>query len=175
MRRMVNIIVLKWLPLFCVIKRVNFTVNHHRIVKNGGTVQFKDQTDAITDYNQLQDDHVHGTSKLWKVDGSESSIMSLGFHHFKGCHFVEKIRLHRCKYMENDGLEKLGYLKNSLKELEVTECHNVEKDALLSLKQLQCLKILTIHGFTYINDDDFKTVSNELQKNLPNCQIITKV
>lgn len=117
---------------------------------------------------------VHGTSKLWKVDGSQSSIMSLGFDHFKGCHFVEKVRLHRCQYMENDALEKLGYLKNSLKELEVTECHNVEKDGLLSLKQLQFLKILTIYGFTYITDEDFKTISYELKKHLPNCQIITK-
>lgn len=118
---------------------------------------------------------VHGTSKLWKVDGSHSSIMSLGFDHFKGCHFVEKVRLHRCQHMENDALEKLSYLKNSLKELEVTECHNVEKDGLLSLKQLHCLKILTIYGFTYITAEDFTTISNELKKNLPNCQIITKI
>lgn len=150
----------------------DINVNRHRIVKNGGSVQFKDQINAIKDYNLLQTSH--GTSKLWKVDGTQSSIMGLGFDHFKGCHYVEKVRLHRCQHMENDALEKLSYLKNSLKELEITECHNVEKDGLLSLKQLQALKLLTIYGFTYINDEDFKTVSNELQTNLPNCQIVTK-
>lgn len=140
-------------------------------MKNGGAVQFKNQQQSINDYNHLQTTNIPSTMKLSKVDASNSSIMSLGFEHFKGCNSIEHIILHECQHMEDDAIEKLKYVKNSLNELQVTECHNVEKTGLLSLKQLAHLKKLTIYGFTYIEDLD--PIVNQLREDLPKCQIIT--
>lgn len=73
--------------------------------------------------------------------------------------------------MENEALEDLAYVKNSLKELQVTDCSNVVESGLLSLKQLNQLKKLTIYGFIYIKD--LNGVVNQLKKDLPACEIIT--
>lgn len=74
--------------------------------------------------------------------------------------------------MENEALEQLVYVKNSLKELQVTDCPNVVESGLLSLKQLNHLQKLTIYGFIYIKD--FNGVVNQLKKDLPSCEIITE-
>lgn len=105
------------------------------------------------------------------VDATESSIMALGFEHFKGCRAIEHIILNRCKHMENEALEQLSYVKNSLKELQVTDCPNVVESGLLSLKQLNHLKKLTIHGMTYVKD--LNAVVNQLKNDLPGCEIVT--
>lgn len=105
------------------------------------------------------------------VDASDSSIMALGFEHFKGCRAIEHITLNRCKHMENEALEQLAYVKGSLKELQVTDCPNVVESGLLSLKQLNHLKKLTIYGVTYVKD--LNTVVNQLKDDLPECEIVT--
>lgn len=97
--------------------------------------------------------------------------MAIGFEHFKGCKAIERIILNRCKHMENEALEQLGYVKNSLKELQVTDCNNVVESGLLSLKQLNHLQKLTIYGFIYIKD--FNGVVSQLKKDLPGCEIVT--
>lgn len=74
--------------------------------------------------------------------------------------------------MENDALEQLAYVKNSLKELQVTDCPNVIDSGLLSLKQLNHLQKLTIYGFVYVKD--FNGVVDQLKKELPDCKIITE-
>lgn len=74
--------------------------------------------------------------------------------------------------MENDALEQLAYVKNSLKELQVTDCANVIDSGLLSLKQLNHLQKLTIYGFVYVKD--FAGVVDQLKKELPDCKIVTE-
>lgn len=112
-----------------------------------------------------------GKPQIRVVDATDSSIMAIGFEHFKGCEAIEHIILNRCKHMENEALEQLSYVKNSLTELQVTECSNVVESGLLSLKQLNRLEKLTIYGFTYIKD--FNGVVNQLKKDLPKCEIVT--
>lgn len=112
-----------------------------------------------------------GPSQLKVVDATDSSIMALGFEHFKGCKAVEHIILNRCKHLENEALEQLAHVKCSLKELQVTDCSNVVESGLLSLKQLDRLQKLTIYGFIYIKD--FNSVVSQLKKDLPGCEIIT--
>lgn len=111
------------------------------------------------------------SSQIRLVDATDSSIMALGFEHFKGCRAIEHIILNRCKHMENDALEQLAYVKGSLKELQVTDCPNVVESGLLSLKQLSRLEKLTIYGMTYIKD--LNQVINQLKNDLPKCEIIT--
>lgn len=139
-----------------------------RVIKNGGAVQFDNQRHPISDYNSIALGSGKSTLKL--IDATDSSIMGIGFEHFKGCNSIEHIILNRCKHLENEALEKLAYV-NSLRELQVTNCPNVVESGLLSLKQLNHLQKLTIYGFIYI--DNFNSVVNELQKELPDCHIIT--
>lgn len=139
-----------------------------RIIKNGGAVQFQNHFQPVKEYNSL---HATNSSHIKMVDASDSSIMALGFDHFKGCKSIERIILNRCKHMENEALERLVYVKNSLKELQVTDCSNVVESGLLSLKQLNHLQKLTIYGFIYIND--FNGVVSQLKKDLPACEIVT--
>ena len=95
--------------------------------------------------------------------------MSIGFDHLKNCTAIERIILHKCAHMENEALERLVHVKNTLKELQVTECGNVEDDGLLSLKQLTHLEKLRIYGFPYVKN--FDKVVAELRASLPKCDI----
>lgn len=142
------------------------------MVKNGGAVQFVNQSRLIKEYNSLQAGVPNESPKLQVIDATDSSIMGLGFEHFRGCHFIDRIILQRCKYMENDALLHLAYVKKSLKHLEIIDCHNVEDDGLLSLKQMKNLQTLTMHGFMYVKE--FNTIVHQLQQDLPNCQIVTE-
>lgn len=149
-----------------------FTFIIRRIIKNGGAVQFTNQRQVIKDYNSIQLGS-SAPSQIRMVDATDSSIMALGFEHFKGCCAIEHIILNRCKHMENDALEQLVYVKNSLKELQVTDCPNVVESGLLSLKQLNHLNKLTIYGMTYVKDKSIENVINQLKNDLPGCEIIT--
>lgn len=142
----------------------------HRIIKNGGAVQFASQRQITKDYNTLQLGSV-GPAQIRLVDATDSSIMALGFEHFKGCRAIEHIILNRCKHMENEALEQLAYVKGSLKQLQVTDCPNVVESGLLSLKQLNRLEKLTIYGMTYVKD--LNSVVKQLKHDLPDCEIIT--
>lgn len=143
-----------------------------RILKNGGTVRFVDGHTPITEYNALDENKLPVAPKIHTIDATDSSIMAIGFEHFKGCKFIERIILNRCKHMENEALEQLSAVKDTLHDLQVTECGNVEDSGLRSLKNLSQLKKLTIYGFLYVKD--FNEVCSELKQSLPKCEIITK-
>lgn len=143
-----------------------------RVLKNGGVVIFENGTQH-KDYNGLQTTfNVDGKSpKIHTFDGSNSSIMAIGFDHFKGCK-IERVILDRCTHMENEALEKLGIIKDTLKDLRVTNCLNVEDSGLLTINQLSNLQKLTIYGFRYVKD--FDGVIRQLQQSLPKCIIHSK-
>lgn len=142
-----------------------------RILKNGGSVRFVDGRTPITEYNALDADQLPVAPKIHTVDATDSSIMAIGFEHFKGCNHIERIILNRCKHMENEALEQLSYVKDTLRDLQVTECGNVEDSGLRTLKNLSQLRKLTVYGFLYVKD--FNGVCNELKQHLPHCEIIT--
>lgn len=75
-------------------------------------------------------------------------------------------------HLENEALEKLAIVKDTLTDLQVSECHNIEDSGLLALKHLKRLNKLSLHGFSYVKDLD--GVVKELQSNLPNCTIHTQ-
>lgn len=130
------------------------------------------QSRPIKEYNSLQAGASSASPKLQVIDGTDSSIMGLGFKHFHGCKCIERIILQRCQHMEDEALQHLAYVKDSLKHLEIVDCHNVEDSGLLSLKQLQNLQTLTMHGFIYVKD--FDGVVRQLKQDLPNCEIVTE-
>lgn len=98
--------------------------------------------------------------------------MAIGFEHLKGCTAIERIILDRCTHMENEALEHLKLVKDSLTDLQVTNCLNMEDSGLLHIGGLTGLRKLTLHGFRYVKDLD--GVVKELQRCLPNCTIHTQ-
>ncbi|KAG4078466.1 hypothetical protein HA402_009178 [Bradysia odoriphaga] len=140
------------------------------ILKNGGFIKFENQK-WITDYNALPAENFR--YQIEEVDThNKTTIMAMGFDHFKDCSAIRKISLKSCRYLENEAIEKLGYLKDSLCELEISGCYNVIDEGLLSLKQLKNLKKLNIENLPYVKD--MKAVEQELQTALAACEIQIK-
>ena len=71
--------------------------------------------------------------------------------------------------MENEALEKLEYVKDSLEELSIEDCFNVQDSGLLSLSKLTNLKKLHICGLPYVKD--MESINKELKSSLPSCDI----
>lgn len=74
--------------------------------------------------------------------------------------------------MENEALAKLGYLKDTLEELEIIGCYNVVDEGLRTLKQLKNLNKLTLENLPYVKD--MKAVEKELQAELTACVVGVK-
>ena len=121
----------------------------------------------MRDYNSLPPES--NRFPIHTAYATNSSIMKTGFEHFKGCSDIETVILHSCKHLEEDGLDGLIYLENSLKNLQVSECLNINDDGLKCLKNLKGLQNLNVFGMSYV--DDLKSVITYLQKELPSCNI----
>lgn len=65
-------------------------------------------------------------------------LIDLGiiFRSIDGCKYINDIKLVNCAYIGNEALSKLNYLRNSLKNLEISNCTNVTESGLNHLKQL---------------------------------------
>lgn len=141
------------------------------IIKNGGAVRFASKPKVIyKEYDMLSEGNSY-SSKLKEIDATDACIMKIGFEHLKGCTAIDKIILNRCKHLEHDALSGLHYVKETLKELQVTSCYNFRDAGILSLKSLENLKELIIYDLPYVANLD--QVKNELKEALPHCNIIT--
>lgn len=139
------------------------------LLKNGGAVRFNGKA-LQKDYNTLPPQNQR--EKIQEVDATESTIMAIGFEHFRNCDGINKIILHKCKHMENEALNELILLNNTLKHLQVSECYNVVDSGLKSLGQLTNLEKLIIFGMPYVKD--IKAIEMELRSKLPKCDIDIK-
>lgn len=139
------------------------------ILKNGGFVKFENMK-WTNDYNALPAENYR--YRIEEVDGTKSTIMAMGFDHFNNCAAIRKITLKSCRYMENEALEKLGHLKETLCELEIIGCYNVIDEGLLTLKQLKKLNKLTVENLPYVKD--MQSVEKELRTDLAGCVIEIK-
>lgn len=139
------------------------------MLKNGGAVRFTGNT-MVKDYNILPPQNQR--EQIQEVDATESTIMAIGFEHFRNCNGIKKLTLHKCKHMENEALYELPLLNDSLKHLQISECYNVVDSGLKSLGQLTKLEKLIIFGMPYVKD--MKAIEMELRSNLPKCDIDIK-
>lgn len=136
------------------------------ILKNGGAIRFE-SSNLYAQYNSLPDEK--SAVRLKEVDASNSSIMKIGFAHFKDCDKLEKIILHCCTHMENEALSDLDWAKKSLRHLQVSSCYNVRADGILMLKNLTQLQNLRLFDLPYV--ENLQGVVADLQKHLPKCKI----
>lgn len=77
-----------------------------------------------------------------------------------GCKHVTHVKFHRCLYLENEALENLSYLKDSLQVLQIISCGNITDKGVKSLQILRlvfvCETILTSHFSLYTHSSQYK-------------------
>ncbi|XP_017077589.1 ATP synthase subunit s, mitochondrial [Drosophila eugracilis] len=138
------------------------------IVKNGGGVRFvENPTKLWKDYNSLPAENTQFYIKV--VDASNSSIMKIGLDHLKGCKNIDTVILHNCKHLENEGLEGLHHISNSLERLQVSGCYNITDSGLADIGGLKNLRQLVIFDMIFVKN--MEEVAASLKKQLPNCDI----
>ncbi|XP_055612488.1 ATP synthase subunit s, mitochondrial-like [Uranotaenia lowii] len=141
------------------------------LLRNGARVKFCNQKQLHVNYNFLPDESV--PLAVEEIDGTDSGISSLGFDHLKNLKRLRKIKLHNCVYVENEALDKLKFVVDTLEELEVSSCKNITDQGLLCIKDLKNLKLLSASNLPYVKD--MKVVEQELKKYIPNCSIDLQV
>lgn len=140
------------------------------VLKNGGAVKFiQGPSSFLRDYNSLPPESTRVQIK--EIDGTDSSVMKLGFDHLKSCRHIDRVVLHNCKHLEEDGLTGLPHIKDTLTHLQVSSCHNLNGNGLMALKELT--KLQTLLMFDLIGVKDLNKVVSELKKHLTGCTIDT--
>ncbi|XP_017781649.1 PREDICTED: ATP synthase subunit s, mitochondrial [Nicrophorus vespilloides] len=118
------------------------------VLRNGGKVRWKGTNDFLSDYNSLP---IEGTMlRLEEVDGSNSSISHVGFPHFVGCNDLLRIILHKCYYIEDEGLSYLSELNGRLKYLQISSCGNITDEGIKRLDKLNKLKTLVLFDLPHV-------------------------
>ncbi|KAM7342765.1 ATP synthase subunit s, mitochondrial [Cochliomyia hominivorax] len=141
------------------------------VIKNGGAVRtVSAPSRQHGNYNALPPEN--NQFKLKVIDATGSSIMKIGFDHFKGCTHIDTVILHDCKHLESDGLQGLIHLKNSLKVLQVSACDNISDDGLMVIGELTNLELLKIFQMRYVKN--LEMVKQNLMAKLPNCHMEIK-
>ncbi|XP_030387082.1 ATP synthase subunit s, mitochondrial [Scaptodrosophila lebanonensis] len=138
------------------------------VLKNGGGVRTVDSPSKLwKDYNSLPPESIRFQVKV--IDASNASIMKIGLEHLKGCNQIDTVIFHKCKHLENDGLEGLTHLIPSLTRLQVSGCYNITDNGLKIIGELRNLKQLLIFDMLYVKDIDM--VARNLMTRLPNCEV----
>lgn len=55
----------------------------------------------------------------------------------EGLKSVKKAVFHKCGYMEDDAVRQLGFLKDTLEDLQISSCGNVTDEGILTLVQMK--------------------------------------
>ncbi|XP_016985313.1 ATP synthase subunit s, mitochondrial [Drosophila rhopaloa] len=138
------------------------------IIKNGGGVRFVDSPTRLwKDYNSLPAENTQFCLKV--VDASNSSIMKIGLEHLKDCKSIDTVIFHNCKHLENDGLEGLHHISNSLERLQVSGCYNITDSGLAVIGELKNLRQLVIFDMIFVKN--MAAVAAKLKSQLPSCDI----
>lgn len=104
------------------------------LLRNGASVKWVGEKNYLKNYNALPKQNVRFV--ISEVDASGSSISHYGFMHFEGCSSIRKIILHDCGYIEDEALNQLHFVKNTLEELQVSLCGNITDAGLRHIKEL---------------------------------------
>ncbi|XP_029092763.1 ATP synthase subunit s, mitochondrial isoform X1 [Monodon monoceros] len=143
------------------------------LLRCGAVVRYHGQERWQKDYNHLPTGPLD-KYKIQAIDATDSCIMSIGFDHMEGLQHVEKIRLCKCHYIEDDCLERLsqlGNLQKSMLEMEIISCGNVTDKGIIALHHLRNLKYLFLSDLPGIKEKEkivqaFKTSLPSLELKL---------
>ncbi|XP_070576485.1 ATP synthase subunit s, mitochondrial-like [Ptychodera flava] len=138
------------------------------LLRCGAHVKFKDFNKWNVDYNVLPT----GPPRKYKieaVDATDSSIMHIGFPHFKDLDCLRSLKLHHCTYLTDECMSALHYLKDTLEDLQVSSCGDISDKGLIALHQLKKLKTLFLCDLPAVKDMD--VTIDTLRMALPQCEI----
>ncbi|CAL7943229.1 unnamed protein product [Xylocopa violacea] len=135
------------------------------LLRNGASVRWKGHSEQLTDYNVLPDS---GNYFIEAVEADNAGICDIGFQHFEGCKHIKKVKLENCRYIDNNAMNCLSLLQDSLTNLEIINCKSVSDDGVFKLKVLKNLETLKIKGLPAVDNN---IVQKELTEALPNCKI----
>jgi len=138
------------------------------LLRCGAGVRWKGHNTNLNDYNSLPPG---GYRHLFieEVDATDSCIMSVGFPHLRGLEHLKKLVLHKCYYLDNEALPMLAAVKNSLEELQLSGCGDIDDDGVKSLSCLSNLRQLLLFNLPEVKDKEGCT--RFLQSALPNCSV----
>ncbi|XP_031791629.1 ATP synthase subunit s, mitochondrial isoform X3 [Piliocolobus tephrosceles] len=126
------------------------------LLRCGAMVRYHGQERWQMDYNHLPTGPLD-KYKIQAIDATNSCIMSIGFDHMEGLQHVEKIRLCKCHYIEDDCLLRLGQLENlqkSILEMEIISCGNVTDKGIIALRHLRNLKYLLLRDLPGVREKE---------------------
>ncbi|XP_064622187.1 ATP synthase subunit s, mitochondrial-like [Lineus longissimus] len=138
------------------------------LLRCGAHVRWCDAEKFETDYNRLPLGN-YRKYKIEEVNADEAAIMGLGFEHFNNVKHLKKMRFHFCSYLEDDAMQELTRLKDSLEHLVIGSCGDITDRGLGALCNLHLLKSLTLYNLPEVKDK--KGCIDLLQKSLPQCTI----
>lgn len=135
------------------------------VLKNGGKIRtVEDQGRILKDCNTLSSEK---DFKIKSIDASGSSIMKMGFDHLKGCKHIDTVILHECEHLE--GLDGITHLKDTLKELEVSACDNINDADLMVIGELKNLDFLKMFQMRYVKN--IYNIRQALTDKIPKCSM----
>ncbi|XP_048218587.1 ATP synthase subunit s, mitochondrial [Perognathus longimembris pacificus] len=141
------------------------------LLRCGATVRYHGQDKWQKDYNRLPTGPLN-KYKIQAIDATDSCIMNIGFDHMVGLEHVEKIKLCKCHYIEDNCLQKLSQLENlqkSLLEMEIIACGNVTDNGILALLGFRNLKYLFLSDLPGIKDKEY--IAKSFKTALPSLEI----
>lgn len=123
------------------------------LLRCGAGVRWKDRDSILTDYNSLPPG---GYKSLFieEIDASGSCIMSVGFPHLRGLKHVKKLILHQCNYLDNEALPMLAAVKDTLEELQLSSCGDIDDSGVKSLSHLSNLRHLLLYDLPEVRNKE---------------------
>ncbi|KAL3865594.1 hypothetical protein ACJMK2_042968 [Sinanodonta woodiana] len=138
------------------------------LLRCGASVRWKGFNHIEKDYNSLPGGGFE-RYKIEEIDASGSCIMYIGFPHLNGLNHVRKMILHECIYLEDNALEYLSHIKDTLKFLQISRCPSITQEGLSKLVMLENLQQLVLFQLPEVSDKE--GTIRMLQNALPKCQV----
>jgi len=82
---------------------------------------------------------------------------------------MKKLILHKCHYLDNEALPMLLAVKDSLENLQLSSCGNIDDDGVKSLSHLSNLQHLLLYDLPEVRSKE--NCVQFLQSALPKCSI----
>lgn len=158
------------------------------VLKNGGRVRLlghqppvppptDDPEQAATDpqlssffvnYNDLPQPDTQPI-RVKEIDASDSTITPIGCRHLRQCRHIDRIVLHNCRRLTD--VNRLRYVADSLRVLQISDCPAIGDEALMGLDQLKRLKLLICFRLAAVRD--MNAVAVHLKQQLPKeCELM---
>ena len=159
------------------------------LLRCGAGVRWKGSEKQLTDYNSLSPGGFR-QNFIEEIDATNSCIMSVGFPHLSitfsilnyflcfhtqiypfvdGLKHLKKVTLHKCDYLDNEALPMLAYVKETLQELQISSCGNIDDEGVKSLDCLTGLQNLLLFDLPEVTDK--KGCEKHLKNALSKCEI----